>query len=181
MYFDPLSAWLVALIADGIIITNEKLDGNSAQAEYDRKRIKQQNEWLNADIRRTKDKFGMIMPEQTYESIQRRIKVTKDSFVFKYTNAPIIIDLDNQEYLISLLEECSKRYSQYSNEKYLQKAIWFKNAAVEARLRKERYAKELEENRIKEAKEHKKQQTISNILMVIGLIIFVVFIIFFFS
>ena len=181
MYFDPLSTWLVALIADGIIISGEKFGGNSAQAEYDRKRIKQQNEWLNADIRRTKDKFGLVMPEQTYESIQRRIKVTKDSLVFKYTNAPIIIDLDNQEYLISLLEECSKRYSQYSSEKYLQKAEWFKNAAIGARRRKERYTKELEENRIKEAKEREKQQTMSNIYLVIGLMIFVAFIIFFFS
>jgi hypothetical protein len=122
------------------------------------------------------------MPEHTYERIQTQIKIYRDSVSFTRPNdPPIVIDLDNQEYIISLLEECSKRYSQYSSEKYLQKAEWFKNAAIEARRRKERYAKELEENRIKEAKEREKQQTMSNIYLVIGLVIFVAFIIFFFS
>ena len=47
MYFDPLSAWLVALIADGVIVAGEK--GNSgAAAEYHKKSIKQNNDILNA-------------------------------------------------------------------------------------------------------------------------------------
>jgi hypothetical protein len=51
MYFDPLSAWLVALIADRIIIAGEK--GNSgAAAEYHKKSIKQSNDIMNAQIRR---------------------------------------------------------------------------------------------------------------------------------
>jgi hypothetical protein len=32
VYFDPLSAWLVALIADGTIIAGEKFGGRSAMA-----------------------------------------------------------------------------------------------------------------------------------------------------
>ncbi len=182
MYFDPLSAWLVALISDGIIIAGEKFGGNSAKTEYDRKRIKQENEWLNDYIRREKEKFGLILPEHTYEDIQRKIISTKNSSVFKSTNAPIVIDLDNQEYIIDILEVCAKRFSKYASvEKYRQKAEWYKNASVEARRKKEQYAKELEENRIKKAKEQEKQQTTSNILLVIGLVIFVGFIIFFFS
>lgn len=121
------------------------------------------------------------MPEQTYESIQRRIKITKDSIVFKYTNATIIIDLDNQEYLISLLEECSKRYSKYSSEEYLKKAEWFKNAAIEARRRKEQYAKTLEETRARDEQVHLKQQAMSNIYLFLGLTILIVFFIFLFS
>lgn len=52
MYFDPLSAWLVALIADGIVVAGERSRGGSA-SEYDQKRVKQANEMLNGDIRRT--------------------------------------------------------------------------------------------------------------------------------
>ena len=182
MYFDPLSAWLVALIADGTIIAGEKFGGRSAMAEYDKKRIKERNEWLNNDIRRLKEKFELVMPEHTYERIQTQIKIYRDSVSFTRPNdPPIVIDLDNQEYIISLLEECSKRYSQYSNDEFRQKSQWFKSAAVEARRRKEQYAKELEETRIREAKEREKQQTTSNILLVIGLVIFIAFIIFFFS
>ena len=181
MYFDPLSAWLVALIADGIIISGEK--GNSgAVAEYHKKSIKQSNDIMNAQIRRIKDKYGLVLAEQAYEQIQLQIKVTKNSFSFQYAHGQIVIDLDNQEYIIAVLEECAKRFNKYDSvEKYRQKAEWYKNAAVEARRRKEQYAKELEENRIKEAKEREKQQTMSNIYLVIGLAIFVAFIIFFFS
>ena len=98
MYFDPLSTWLVVLIADGINIAGEKFGGNSAQAEYDRKRIKQGNEWLNGDIRRVKNKYGVTLPEMAYDQIQLHIRTTRNSLVFKYTNAPVVIDLDNQEY-----------------------------------------------------------------------------------
>ena len=182
MYFDPLSTWLVVLIADGVNIANEKLGGNSAQAEYDRERIKQGNEWLNGDIRRVKNKYGLVLPEMAYDQIQLHIRTTRNSFVFKHTNAPIVIDLDNQEYIISVLEACAKRYSEQSPvEEYRNKAKFFKNAAVEARKRKEQYAKELEETRIKEAQEREKQQNISNVLLVLGLVIIVAFIIFFFS
>lgn len=182
MYFDPLSTWLVVLIADGINIAGEKFGDNSAQAEYDRERIKQGNEWLNGDIRRVKNKYGLDLPEMAYEQVQRHIRATKNSLAFKYTNGQIVIDLDNQEYIIALLEECAKRFSQYDSvEKYRQKTEWYKNAAIEARRRKELYAKELEKTRIREAKAREKQQTMSNIYLVVGLIILVVFIVFFFS
>ena len=181
MYFDPLSTWLVVLIADGINIANEKLGGNSAQEEYDRERIKQGNEWLNGDIRRVKNKYGLVLPEMAYDQIQLHIRTTRNSFVFKHTNAPIVIDLDNQEYIIDLLEACSKCYGKYSHDDAKKKSQWYKNAAIEARQKKDQYARDLEEKRIKEAKEREKQQTTSDILTVIGLIIFIVFIIFFFS
>ena len=179
MYFDPLSAWLVSLIADGIIIAGEK-SNSGACAEFNQKCIEDYNKYLNADIRRIKSKFGLILAEGAYQQIQIRIRATKQSLSL-CSNAYIIIDLDNQEYIIDVLEECAKRYSKYTYDEAVKKAEWYKNAATEARQRKERYAKELEETRIREAKEREKQQKTSNILLVIGLIIFVVFIIFFFS
>ena len=184
MYFDPLSAWLVALIADGIMIVEEKSNVGTI-AEFHRKNIEQNNRSLNAEIRCIKNRYSLNFAEQAYNQIKFQISVTKNSYFFKSAHGQIVIDLDNQEYIISLLEECAKNYYQYykkyRKEEQRQKAEWFKNAAVEARRRKERYVKELEENRIKEAKEREKQQTMSNIYWVIGLVIFVAFITFFFS
>lgn len=181
MYFDPLSAWLVTLIADGVIVAGERSRGGSA-SEYYQKRVKQANDMLNGDIRRVKNKYGLDLPEKAYEQIQLHIRVTKNSFSFQYAHGQIVLDLDNQEYIIAILEECAKRFSQYDSvEKYRQKAEWYKNAAIEARRRKELYAKDLEETRIREAKQRGINHTMSNIFLVVGLIIFVAFIALFFS
>ena len=181
MYFDPLSAWLVALIANGIAIVDEKSKGGSI-AEYHQKSIQQSNRILNADIRRIKEKYGLTLAEMAYEQIERHIKVIKKSYSFEAANGQIVIDLDNQEYIIAVLEECAKQFSKYESvEKYRKKAEWYKNAAVEARRKKELYAKELEENHIRKSKQQEKDQTASNICLVVGLIVVVAFIVFFFS
>ena len=179
MYFDPLSAWLVSLIADGIMIAGEK-SNRGAGAEYNQKCIRDYNRFLNGDIRRIKEKYGLVLAEAAYKQIQIHIRATKQSLQF-CTNPQIVIDLDNQEYIIDVLEECAKRYGKYTYDEAIKKAEWYKNAAIEARQKKEQYAKELEESRIKEEKEREKQQTTSNILLVIGLVVFVGFVIFFFS
>lgn len=181
MYFDPLSAWLVSLVSNGIVVSGEKsLGGNTA--DYHQKRINQSNDMLNGDIRRIKNKYGLSSPEIAYEQIQLHISVTKKSFSFQSANGQIVIDIDNQEYIIEILEECAKFYSQYESlEEYRTKAEWFKKAATEARRRKEQYAKVLEENRIREAKEKEKEQTMTNIYVVVGFLIIFVFLMFFFS
>ena len=184
MYFDPLSAWLVALIADGIMIAEEKCSGGTID-EYHRKIVMQGNESLNGEIRAIKRMYSLNQAELAFNQIKQKIHLSKNSYFFKSANGQIVIDLDNQEYIISLLEECAKKYDEYykeyKKEEQRQKAVWFKKTAIEARQRKERCARELEETRIREAKEREKQQTTSNILLVIGLIFFVAFIIFFFS
>ena len=67
MYFDPLSTWLVTLIADGIIVAEEKLGGGTAQAKYDQERIKQGNEGLNGNIRKVRKDYELYSPEWAYE------------------------------------------------------------------------------------------------------------------
>lgn len=182
MYFDPLSTWLVTLIADGIIVTNEKFGDSSAQSQYDQERIKQGNQWLNSDIRRVKEKYGLFSPEMAYNQIQLHIKTTKNTLAFKYANGQIMIDLDNQEYIILVLEACAKRYNNDSPvEEHRKKAEWYKKAAIEARKRKEQYTKNIEETYIEKRNVKEKQQSISNIYMIIGLIILIIFLIIFFS
>ena len=191
MYFDPLTAWLVSLIADGIMIAGEK-SNRGAGAEFNQRYIQDCNKFLNGNIRRIKEKYGLILAEAAYKQIQIYIRGVKQSLQF-CTNAKIVIDLDNQEYIINVLEECAKKYSQslnnealkqynkYSYDEVIEKAQWFNNAAIEARRKKEQYTKELEEKRIKEKKELEKQQNTSIILLVIGIVLFVVFFIIFLS
>lgn len=181
MYFDPLSSWLVVLIADGISIAEEKLGGGTI-SEFHQNNIKQRNNMLNGDIRRIKEKYGLTLAEMAYEQIQLQIKITKDSLSFRQANGQIVLDLDNQEYIISVLEECAKRYSKYKNvEEYRKKAEWFNNAAIEARRKKEQFSRELKDTQIRKEKEKIKQQSMSNIFLVLGLIILFIFILFFFS
>lgn len=173
MYFDPISSWLVALIADGIVIAGERSRGISA-SEYDQKRVKQANEMLNGDIRRIRKDYGLHLPEMAYEQIQLHIRVTKNSFSFQNAHGQIIIDLDNQEYIIALLEACSKWYSKYSYDEAEKKAEWYRKAAIEAKRRKELYAKKLEETRIKKEKEREKEKNTNAIAILVTIIIFIV-------
>ena len=114
MYFDPLSAWLVTLIADGIVISEEKFGGKSTLKQYDIDKVIQGNKILNSDIRSLKHKYGLNFPETVYKKIELRIKNTKNSLSFQRLNEQIILDLDNQEYIILLLEACAKQYSRNS-------------------------------------------------------------------
>lgn len=181
MYFDPISTWLVSLIADGIVVAGNKGKCFSV-TEYEQKRINEANASLNANIRRIKDKYGLVLAEAAYKQIQMHIQSTLNTISFHNMHGQINIDLDNQEYIIDIFDECAKRYSQYESvEKYQKKAEWYRKAASEAREKKAQYAIELEETRKKEAEQREKEQVMSNLYLIIGLAISVAFLFFFFA
>lgn len=90
MYFDPLSAWLVSLIANGIVIAGEKSKGGSI-AEYHQKNIQQSNRMLNANIRRIKEKYGLVLAESAFEKIQLHIRTVTKSYSFQAANGQIVL------------------------------------------------------------------------------------------
>ena len=116
-----------------------------------------------------------------YDQIKLHINIAQNSYPFRCGRGQIIIDLDNQEYIIAVLEACANWYSRFKYPEAQQKAEWYKNAAVEARQRKELFAKQLEEARIQEEAQREKEQVLSNVYLVLGLILFFAFIVFFFS
>lgn len=178
MYFEPISAWLVALIADGIILIDEKSRGPTV-TEYNQKHVKQSNEILNNNIRRVRKDYGLGLPEMAFEKIKLHIQTTQKDFSFRYAHGQILIDLDNQDYIIELLEACEKRFSQHSIvEEYRKKAEWYKSAANEAKRRKEEYIKKCEEERILNEKTQEKEKTMTIVYTVIGFLIIAVFIAF---
>lgn len=119
--------------------------------EVQQKTRKEYNDSLNSAIRHIKNERGLNYAIQTYDEIEQLISST--------ANAPgnsafaIDIDMDNQEYIIELLEECSKRCRKSPNKEDRLYAAWYKDAAFEARKRKEQYAIQLEEKRISDEKE----------------------------
>ena len=163
MFFDPLSAWLVVLLTEGAIVANEKFGINASQAEYERECVLEKNKWLNSDIRRIKENNGFSSPEYIYERIKSAVDVTMKAYPFNCGRGNIVLDLDNQKYIIAILEKCAEVYEIKSP----QKAKWFKNAATEARGLEKKY----EEMRIKENKEREKQENKRFIWLLIGAVI----------
>lgn len=163
MFFDPLSTWLVVLIADGAIVANEESGINSSQAEYERECINKLNLQLNDGIRRIKTNDGSSAPEYIYERIKLAIDGTMKEYPFSCGRGQVVLDLDNQKYIIAILEKCAVAYSTKSP----QKAAWYKNAADEARGLEKKY----EEMRRREKEEKEKQENKRFIFLLVGAVI----------
>lgn len=115
MYFDPVSGWLVALIFDSAITLNEKITSRP-ERNYNEKEIRSKNKVLNEDIRRLKKQYALSFPEQRIKDIKGYIEVVKSSSEIKFGYSDVIIDYDNQEYMILLLENCVALYRGYAKE-----------------------------------------------------------------
>ena len=110
MYFDPLTSWLVALIADGISISSEYASNSKISeryGEYGRKISADVNE----NILRIKRR-GYSSAEYALESIKDIINQAKDSYEFRKGYAKLEITAESYEYMIQLCEECRKNYAE---------------------------------------------------------------------
>lgn len=168
MYFDPLSAWLVALIADGTVASGGRRNGSTS--EHHQKYIKLSNETLNQDIRRLRQASGLTSPETTYDQIKLLVQQTRNDPSFQCAHGHIIIAQDNQEYIINLLEACSKWYSKYPDAESKNKANRYKRAAKEAR----EIAKNLEETRLREEAKEKRTTLIFLVAAIISVILIII-------
>ena len=184
MYFDPISAWLVALLFDGAEIIAERTKGGTVIEEYNRERIESRTRSLNSDIRRMKAKCELIMPEYTLNQIQRHIYLIKKDLQFQQGNGEITIDPDNQDYIIALLESCVETYHKDEEraltlnqselaKKYRAKIESYQKVITDTRELKERQIKEREESRIRKEKQNENTGKV----IILGVIIVVLIII----
>lgn len=134
-FFDPLTSWITVLIADGIMVADEKCKGPS-KSELDRKHVKQSNDMLNADIRRIKEKYGLVLADMAYDQIQLHIKITREGTLFQLANGQIELTPENQDYIIEVLEKCVSKYSKYSYKEAKTKYQYYKSALITAKERK---------------------------------------------
>lgn len=166
MFFDPVSSWLVVLIADGIAVSGGsggKLD------EYKRKLLRMTNESLNKEIRELKRLYGTRNPEETLEKISKRTTSARDWIVLNKCGGTLIVSLDNRDYIISLLEECERRYRCKIGIESKQKADWYKRKVEEAKKSKIVEKKRL----IEEEKNRQRDNTVTFIVGAIGVLIFI--------
>lgn len=181
MYFDPLSTWLVVLIANGINLASEKCGGNVAQTVYEHECATKVNEWLNKELRWIKKKHGVRNANWAFDEVHQCITRASKSYPFNCSRGEIIIELDNQDYLIELLEECAKQYTNRRIKFYLSEegkdAEWYKNAAIEARRLRTKY---LHETRLKE-EQQKKNEAIGCGFLIVLSFAFIVLLVYFFS
>lgn len=183
MYFDPVSSWLVILLANAPEILSEKLGGDQS-AEYYRENLALYTKMLNAEIRAIKDKTGIDQyPDMTLERIQRSIRSTQNvCSAIKYGYGKLIIDPDNQEYIVNLIAKCAEQYRELERKyvdnpvragEYRKKAESYENTVLKARDYWKKQALQMEEERILQEKTGK------SILCLLG--VFIILIIIFFS
>lgn len=117
MYFDPLTSWLVALIADGISISGSRVS-NSQMAQHYRESAKRTNAIMNGSILRIRDK-GYFSAESALNDIKLHVEWAESSYEIKHRYAKLEISKDSFDFIVKLCEECKKehleQYETYAN------------------------------------------------------------------
>ena len=180
LFFDPVSAFIVAAVADSIIIYSEKSKNGSSE-EYVEKRIREGNLSLNGDIKRIKQRYRVLFPDRALEEIKMNIENTKKNFSLYNAYGRVVIDLENQDYIIALLDACEKKYR--DDERlpgFQEQADWYKAKATELRRRREKYANKLNDEKIQNKIAREKSESKNNLYILLGAAVIIVFILFVF-
>lgn len=178
MYMDPTSALLVALLFDSIEIISEKTRGGSID-QYHREQIAQMNRSLNANIRKTKERHGVTLPDFTIRDIKSHIRVAKSNFTLQQGYGSIIIEPDNLDYIVSLLEASVKNYEERGSvEEYRIKAEKYREAIETIKNQKEIQEKAAEEMRIKREKEAEVEAQVEGVVKLFGIVALAILLLF---
>ncbi len=117
MYFDPLTTWLVALFADGIIISGEHASG-AKMAQYYKASAKRTNEMMNGSIMSIRNK-GYFSAESALRDIKFHVEWAQKSYEIRQGYAKLEISRESFDFIVKLCEECRadylKQYKLYSN------------------------------------------------------------------
>ena len=117
MYFDPLTAWLVALISDGIIISGEHVS-NSKIVQHYKDRAKRTNSVMNSSILTIRNK-GYYSAEAALNRIKIHVELAQKAYEIRQGYAKLEISKESFDFIIKLCEECRadylKQYETYSN------------------------------------------------------------------
>lgn len=104
MFFDPLTAWLVTLIGDGIVISSNHTS-NSKMAQHYRECGKLTNDSMNTNILNIRNK-GYYSAENALEKIKHHVEYAQNSYAIKYGYVKLEISSESYEFIIKLCEEC---------------------------------------------------------------------------
>lgn len=117
MYFDPLTAWLVALISDGIIISGEHVS-SSKMAQHRKEWAKMSNDIMNGSILSLRNK-GYASAESALNTIKIYVEHAQKSYEIRQGYAKLEISKESFDFIIKLCEECRtdylKQYETYAS------------------------------------------------------------------
>ncbi len=101
MYFDPLTTWIVTLLADGIILSGEHECRYETRLYYE-KIAKETNVRLNGDLRRLLGTYSNLAEFQV-----RQIRYTLECYrkKFEYRYGAMELDPDVQERILILFKK----------------------------------------------------------------------------
>lgn len=176
MFFDPISTWLVSLIADGSIVSSENYSSRP-DSEYTKERIKTINGEMNAQIRNIKKKYGTNLPTLAYEAVQIQTTAARNSLIsWGIGEYNIKFTEESMDYLIDLFEACAEFYKEFTAEEFYDKYREFKDAASRLRTEKKECIIRMQEEKERKAKEDneysKKAEKVIFIVCLLFVIIF---------
>lgn len=112
MFFDPLTAWLVVLIGDGLTISSQYI-GNSEMAQHYKKMAKMHNDIMNGSILSLRNK-GYSSAEYALQQIKHHVEFAQKQSGICNGYAQLEISRESYEFIIKLCEECkTDYYNQY--------------------------------------------------------------------
>lgn len=109
MFFDPLTSWLVVLIADSISASSNHVS-NAQMAEYYKKSAKRVNNIMNGSILALRDK-GYVSAEHALRDIKIHVEWAQKSYEISHGYAKLEISRESFEFIIKLCEECQAKFS----------------------------------------------------------------------
>lgn len=110
MFFDPLTTWLVALIGDGIVISNSHTS-NSQMTQHYKESGKLKNDSMNANILKIRDD-GYFNAEYALEKIKHHVEYAQKSYEIKHGYAEFEISRESYEFILKLCEECKTNFTE---------------------------------------------------------------------
>ena len=133
MYFDPLTTWIVALLANGTVLAGEHVS-DAEVTQYYKNEVRKSNINLNNEIRRRFANSDHLADFQIRE-LRRLLNYYKNRFEYRY--GAVELDPDVQTLIINLFEkyivehkEILQRYEESYNKRkttehvsYLERSI----------------------------------------------------------
>lgn len=109
MFFDPLTSWLVVLIADSISASSNHVS-NAQMAEHYRNSAKRTNSIMNGSILALRNK-GYVSAEYALRDIKVYVEWAQKSYEISHGYAKLEISRESFEFIIKLCEECKAKFS----------------------------------------------------------------------
>ena len=108
MYFDPLTSWIVALLADGFILSKEHIS-DAKVVQYYKGRVKESNNWLNSEIRQR-----LINEHYDVDTEIRKITCSLEYYKnrYEYRYGAMELEADVQEMVLNLYQKAIDTHSE---------------------------------------------------------------------